>query len=167
MSNIIKVDFQGAAISFDERGWFNATVAAAKFGRRVDHWLKTRETKGYIAALCEISNTPKKGYLRTRRGNEGGTWLHPKLAVVFARWLDVRFAVWCDEQIDTILRTSIVPAPTIYEQIMVLQVASKTTAAKATVGSGWMTERKLALRSIRPKLSALEKVFQQELALSA
>lgn len=33
----------------------------------------------------------------------GGTWLHPKLAVVFARWLDDDFAVWCDENIDNII----------------------------------------------------------------
>lgn len=34
----------------------------------------------------------------------GGTWLHPKLAVPFARWLDVRFAVWCDQQINKIIQ---------------------------------------------------------------
>lgn len=33
----------------------------------------------------------------------GGTWMHPKLAVAFARWLDTRFAVWCDTQIETII----------------------------------------------------------------
>lgn len=30
--------------------------------------------------------------------------MHPKLAVHFARWLDVRFAVWCDMQIDKLLK---------------------------------------------------------------
>lgn len=35
--------------------------------------------------------------------NGGGTWLHPKLGPVFARWLSARFAVWCDEQIERIL----------------------------------------------------------------
>lgn len=29
------------------------------------------------------------------RVGEMGTWAHPKLAVFFARWLDVKFAVWC------------------------------------------------------------------------
>jgi len=36
--------------------------------------------------------------------NGGGTWLHPKLAVAFARWLDVKFAIWCDLQIDNLIR---------------------------------------------------------------
>ncbi len=54
-----------------------------------------------ITALCEISNTRKEGYLKTRRGQNGGTWLHTDLAVVFARWLDVLFSIWCDQQAKT------------------------------------------------------------------
>lgn len=47
------------------------------------------------------------GLVKTKAGapiNGGGTWLHPKLAVFFARWLDVGFAVWCDLHIDALLR---------------------------------------------------------------
>lgn len=47
------------------------------------------------------------GYVRTVRGSPmhgGGTWLHPKLAVFFARWLSARFAVWCDQKIEQIYR---------------------------------------------------------------
>ena len=44
-----------------------------------------------------------------RGGIEQGTWLHPKLAVHFARWLDPKFAVWCDEQIEQILSGSLQP----------------------------------------------------------
>lgn len=47
------------------------------------------------------------GLVRTRAGSPdsgGGTWLHPKLAVVFARWLNIEFAVWCDLHIDALLR---------------------------------------------------------------
>ena len=39
-------------------------------------------------------------------GNNRGTWLHPKLAIHFARWLDPKFAVWCDEQIEQLLSGS-------------------------------------------------------------
>lgn len=31
------------------------------------------------------------------------TWLHPKLAVSFAHWLDVDFAVWCDLHSDALM----------------------------------------------------------------
>ena len=102
---IITRTYQDHAISYNGEGWFNATEAAAKFDKRLDHWLNNKETKEYIAVLAEDSNTPLSGYLKTKRGNNGGTWLHPKLAVVFARWLDVRFAVWCDSQIDSIIKS--------------------------------------------------------------
>ncbi|OAM32416.1 hypothetical protein A7P96_02000 [Eikenella sp. NML03-A-027] len=56
-----------------------------------------------------------------RGGIEQGTWLHPKLAVHFARWLDPKFAVWCDEQIEQILSGSpqtrkALPSGLTYEQ---------------------------------------------------
>lgn len=56
----------------------------------------------------------KTGFVKTHAGspaNGGGTWLHSKLAVVFARWLDVHFAVWCDQQIDALLRGMHPPPP--------------------------------------------------------
>jgi hypothetical protein len=45
--------------------------------------------------------------VKTKQGGidiGGGTWLHPDLAIVFARWLDVKFAVWCDKQIKSIIQ---------------------------------------------------------------
>lgn len=94
---------QALDITFNESGWFNATEVAKKFGKRLDHWLKTEDTKQYLQALAEISNTSEKGYLKTKRGNSGGTWFHPDLAVPFARWLNKRFGVWCDQQIKALL----------------------------------------------------------------
>ncbi|UBB16166.1 KilA-N domain-containing protein [Comamonas odontotermitis] len=49
----------------------------------------------------------RTGLVKTKAGapeNGGGTWMHPKLGVPYARWLDVNFAVWCDMQIENILR---------------------------------------------------------------
>lgn len=104
MGQIIECQYQGHQITLQSDGWFNATQAAEQWGRRVDHWRENQETKDYLAALCEITNTPVSGYLKTKRGSGGGTWLHPKLAVRFAQWLDPKFAIWCDAQIDTLVR---------------------------------------------------------------
>lgn len=57
-----------------------------------------------------LSLVKQTGLVRTKAGspeNGGGTWMHPKLAVPFARWLNVDFAVWCDGQIDAIIRNGI------------------------------------------------------------
>ena len=104
-ASLVVLDYQGWSLPSTEDGWFNATLIAEHFGKRVDHWLKTQDTNAYIEAVMRHSNTPKRGDLiRARRGNSGGTWLHPRLAVAFARWCDPDFAVWCDIQIEGLLK---------------------------------------------------------------
>ncbi|UOO81609.1 KilA-N domain-containing protein [Uruburuella testudinis] len=112
---LLILNYNGGGITANREAWFNATEIAAHFGKQVYEWLRLPETERYIAALCkreeekqENSNTgksriTKSSFIRSKRGNNGGTWLHPKLAIVFARWCDVDFAVWCDEQIANII----------------------------------------------------------------
>lgn len=101
-SAIITRTYENHAVTYNNEGWFNATEAAAKFGKVPHEWQRLPDTIAYIAALERKYG--KIPYLKTKRGAGGGTWLHPKLAVRFAQWLDVDFAVWCDEQIDGIIR---------------------------------------------------------------
>lgn len=104
-ASLVALDYQGLTVSFNEDGWFNATAAAAHYGKRLDHYLANAETQDYIAALCEGGNPRKVGdFVRTQRGRNGGTWFHPDLGVHFARWLDARFAIWCDRQIRALLK---------------------------------------------------------------
>lgn len=102
MPNLITVEYQSLAVSFTDDGWFNATAPAKRFGKEPYEWIRLPETIAYIQALERKSG--KIPYYTTRKGKRGGTWMHPKLAVPFARWLDVDFAVWCDDQIDTLIR---------------------------------------------------------------
>lgn len=103
--------YEGHAIAYRQDGWFNATQAASKYGKRPIDWLRLDETVSYMAALERSMVKSSKvgsahfGLVKTSRGGTSpGTWLHPKLAVAFARWLSVDFAVWCDEQIDDLIR---------------------------------------------------------------
>ena len=99
---IIPRTYEHHTICYTSDGWFNATEAAAKFGKVPYEWQRLPETVAYISGLERKYG--KIPYLKTKRGSGGGTWLHPKLAVMFARWLDIDFAIWCDEQIDEIIR---------------------------------------------------------------
>lgn len=105
MNNVVPFHYDGQPVRFNTDGWINATDVASRFGKRPVDWLKQEETKSYLAVLAEALNCDPASLLETRRGRyQGGTWLHPKLAVAFARWLDLRFAVWCDLHIDALLR---------------------------------------------------------------
>lgn len=100
MTKIIKADFDGSVVTLNSDGWINATVIADANGKRVGDWVDLPSTREYVERL----NTRLSGNLiQAKRGRNGGTWLHPKLAVVFARWISVDFAIWCDEQIDEII----------------------------------------------------------------
>lgn len=102
---LVRADYQGMQVSFTEEGWFNATEISDRFGKRPIDWLRLPDTEKYLAAL-EL-RSEKITLLKVKRGGRGKsdvTWFHPKLGVPFARWLDVNFAVWCDEQIDALIR---------------------------------------------------------------
>jgi hypothetical protein len=92
-------------VPFRKDGFFNATAVAKAFDKKPSHWLELESTCNYIDALSATTALTQNQLVTTINGGKSpGTWLHPKLGVPFARWLDVKFAVWCDAQIDAILR---------------------------------------------------------------
>lgn len=134
------------------------TKAAAHFKKRLDNFWQSPDTSAYMEELCRSLNSrglslkprykgnetghfldKRDGYLVTTiTGNryvpDRGTWCHPKLAVFFARWLDVRFAVWCDLMIDNILRGNIqttVVVPT--EEAVDVEALSKMSGVSVNI----------------------------------
>lgn len=113
MTQVQTFNFGNIAVSFREDGYLNATQIAAHFGKLPKDYLKTEQTQQYISALAESLSertkilTDENQLVIVKKGNSKnftqGTWLHPKLAIHFARWLNPKFAVWCDEQIETLL----------------------------------------------------------------
>lgn len=94
------------SVNFTNDAWFNATEVASSFGKRPIDWLNLESTQQYISDLCEIFKCEESSLLKTKRGrHDGGSWFSPKLSIPFARWLDSKFAIWCDMQIDNILHT--------------------------------------------------------------
>lgn len=53
---------------------------------------RSADTAEYIEALNQIPGFGGLDLIQTKRGNGGGTWGHPKLAVFFATWLDVTYS---------------------------------------------------------------------------
>lgn len=99
-------------VSFTQEAFFNATQVAKAFGKMPKDWLKTDETQAYINAIRRKILIEENQLVRVVSGapeTGGGTWLHPKLGVAFARWLNVDFALWCDEIIEGILKGDVSP----------------------------------------------------------
>lgn len=105
MNHVIPIHYDGQQVRFNSDGWINATDVAKRFGKKPAEWLRLPDAEKYMDALARHLNVGESHLLiMTTKGRSGGTWLHPKLAVSFARWLDVDFAVWCDLHIDALLR---------------------------------------------------------------
>lgn len=111
MSNIVPMNYDDHSFPFASDCWFNATVAAKHHGKRVKNWTILESTRDYVVELAQeldIEPFNSKGQISTlliriEKGRYGGTWMHPELAVEFARWLSVKFARACDRHIKNLL----------------------------------------------------------------
>lgn len=107
---IQKFTYKDIDVSFDEMNFLDATSIAKHFDKYVKDYLKTAQTQDYISALAQnlsvgnIVLTANDLVIIRQGGINQGTWLHPKLAVNFARWLSADFAVWCDLKIDELIK---------------------------------------------------------------
>lgn len=164
MKGLITSEYDGQELSFNENGWFNATQAASKFNKSVHEWVRLPDTQKYMEAL--IRKYGKIPYLKTKRGNNGGTWLHPKLAVRFAQWLDIDFALWCDEQIDHLLRGDHPvydyrrlrhQAAATYKAVSAVLQLSRQQQGKETKPHHYMNEAKLINWAMTGKFTGLDR----------
>jgi len=89
--------------------YLNATKTAKQFNKRLDNWKNSKEVIEYMEIISRSLNLRERDLMIVIQGgndkNAQGTWLHKKLVVLFARWLSPEFAVWCDTQIEKILKT--------------------------------------------------------------
>ena len=164
MKGLITSQYDGQELSFNEQGWFNATQAASKFNKSVHEWVRLPDTQKYLDAL--IRKYGKIPYLKTKRGNNGGTWLHPKLAVRFAQWLDIDFALWCDEQIDHLLRGNHPildhrrlrhQAASTYKAVSAVLKLSREQLGKETKPHHYMNEARLINWAITGQFTGLDR----------
>jgi len=80
--------------------YFNATDMAIFFNKKVYEWRRREETKEYIFALKNAHHEFKDGadpLLKIKKGKYGGTYLHKRLALQFARWCSPDFEVALDD----------------------------------------------------------------------
>ena len=124
---LITREYKGQMYTFREDGYFNMTKAAKAFGKDIKEFFKNKSTTEYMEALKACGGiSPDKELVTVKNGSglylQTGTWGHPKLAVFFARWLSMPFAVFCDMVIDDILNKKAELTITKPEESMALKV---------------------------------------------
>jgi hypothetical protein len=92
-------------------GYINLNEMADATGKRIDNWTRLQETQDLMAEF-EFQQNPNPSDLRdlkpaliTQRGQGGGTWAHPDVALQFAQWCSPAFALqvsrWIREWLTT------------------------------------------------------------------
>ena len=149
-----------AVLTFREDGWFNMTKAAKAFGKDLSNFMRLPSTIEYCEALSNSVISTELTEAKSGRYH-GGTWAHPKLAVFFARWLDTKFAVWCDAVIDDILRG--------HQTLrMVNKAASAVEALPVEVkdaGTAWQAQMQAALKTLQATVEAQATALTEAKAL--
>lgn len=113
----------------------NATQMALPFGKKPNHFLRLTSTNDYINALEK--RVAKSQLVKVIYGDNGGTWMHRKLALRFAQWLSPEFALWVDEQIEELLtkgRASLSASPLdiLKQQVAILEDQERRVSALET-----------------------------------
>lgn len=161
-TNIITREYNGNVFTFREDGYFNMTDAAKKFGKDLSNFMRSPETVEYVEALTQtVKSTDCPIVQAFRGGRTPGTWGHPKLAVFFARWLDVKFAVFCDMVIDDILNKKAELTITKPEESMAMKVPKSFPEALRLAAE--LEEQRAYLAHQNQKLAIENEAMAQEL----
>ncbi len=99
-----EIDFKPSGI---DNVMVNATQMAKIFGKQVNEFTTSRNTKAFMEASLKSENYH---FLNVQEETElvdsrkkSGTWMHRILALKFAAWLDPEFELWVYSTIDSIL----------------------------------------------------------------
>lgn len=74
-------------------GYINATAMCQACGKQLAHYLENQTTKAFLEALCENIGIPILNLAQVKRGRNGGTWVHPQIAINLGQWCSPQFAV--------------------------------------------------------------------------
>ena len=108
MTNRLKtLDYNGTGIIFTADGWLNATASASALNKQgLENFLRSTGYLEYAEVVAAANSVEFTELKRSKEGNGGGTFLHPELAVVFARWISPAFAYWCDKQVSALIQAN-------------------------------------------------------------
>lgn len=107
MNDAIVEIFEGQEITIRQSdGYWNATQMCQRYGRLFADFTRLKSTKAYLAALSPVMGIPITGLILSQQGgtpSEQGTWVHRRVALKLAAWLNPHFEVWVYSVIEKLL----------------------------------------------------------------
>lgn len=161
MINTHEFTQDGVAISipFDEDVMVNATKVYKSFNIPDSSFasFKKRTLIPIAERMAQLSNNQPNSQnevsvndlIVVRKGGDEkdfqGTWLHPRLAIVFARWISIDFGIWCDDKILELLKNGAVGATEEINEDLKATFLTKSIAVKKYIrGKGFSQGNQVA-----------------------
>jgi phage antirepressor YoqD-like protein len=157
-------DYNGSPIQFEEiegRIMANATLMAMAFKKEPGFIFKTKSWKVYLLAVEESKGLRSEHLQSVKNGENGGSWIHQELVIEFARRLNPKFSIWCNDKIAELLRTGKVELNEKSESERILDVINLLQAKVEYE----IAEKEKSLKLIgeqAPKVQYYDEVLQAE-----
>jgi hypothetical protein len=130
--NIVRHDYNGAAIPQRADGYVSLTAMAQAEGKLAKDYLRLKSTKEYLNGLSSVMGILPTELIQVFQGGSGdqGTWAHPEVAIDFAQWVSVPFRIWANQTLRSHIEKTAVPAeapsfptPTVAQQMGMIESA--------------------------------------------
>ena len=175
MSNISR-NIQGFEIyQREEDGYINATqvckVNQALTGQKKDpsDWLANKSSKSMREKLSVITRIPAIKLVEQKTGKYGGTWIHPRLAVRFAMWVNEDFSLQVEDWVQEWMITKQNPIrkistePTIAEIEQVFAPLYKLGIKEGLIESAKLTSIAVSIPRLEPSVENAKQLISASL----
>lgn len=102
-NNIVVASYKGLIISARQTdGWVNLTQMCNATGKKLNDFLRLKQTKAYISTLTSDTGKVASDFLEVVKGGDPkkqGSWGHPEIAILLAQWISPEFHRWCNSNI--------------------------------------------------------------------
>ena len=85
--------------------YVNATALCKAGNKLFGHYQTNEQAKAYIRALEHNIGYPILKLIESKKGRNGGTWVHPQVATHLAQWISSEFAVQVNKWVFDLLST--------------------------------------------------------------
>jgi len=120
MNNAIVEIFEGQQITIrPSDGYWNATEMCKRYDRKFNDFSRTKGAIDYVEALSAKAGIPALELVQVKKGgNRPGVWVHQRVALKLAAWLNAHFEVWVFEVIERLMTQGKVELEDAYDSLL-------------------------------------------------
>jgi hypothetical protein len=119
MNNAIVEIFEGQQITIrPSDSYWNATEMCDRYGRAFADFARLKGSKAYLVVASENMGIPMFSLVESSPGRGSQTWVHPRIALKLAAWLNPAFEFWVYSVIERLLTQGKIELQYAYDSLL-------------------------------------------------